>query len=83
LKNTPKYFIFKDDYQSVMMINVSKVTHKSSDLTSVMVEHFEKRLNITGVNFISLFIGTLFKVQPVCIKKFFSGLENNYSSDYF
>jgi len=74
MKKNPKYFIFKDDYQLVMMIKVYKVTHKSSDLTSVMVEHFEKSLNITGVNFISLFISTLCMVQPVCFEKVFSGL---------
>ena len=66
-----------------MMIKVYKVTHKSSDLTSVLGKHFEKSLNSTGIKFISLFIGTIFKVLPVCFKKFFSGFKNNCNSDSF
>jgi len=59
----------------------SKVLHKSSDLTSVLVEHFGKSLNLARIKFISLFICALCKVQVVCFEKLASGFENNCSSD--
>jgi len=49
--------IFIADYQLVIMKTKKyKVSHKSSDLTSVLVEHFGKSLNLARIKFISLFI---------------------------
>ena len=77
-----KFCIFIANYQSVIMkTKDSKVPHKSSDLTSVLVEHFGKSLNLARIKFISLFICALCKVQVVCFEKFASGFENNCSSD--
>jgi hypothetical protein len=59
----------------------SKVSHKSSDLTPVLVEHFGKNLNLARIKFISLFICALCKVQVVCFEKLASGFENSCSSD--
>jgi len=59
----------------------SKVSHKSSDLTSVLVEHFGKSLNLARIKFISLFICALCKVQVVCFEKLASGFENSCGSD--
>jgi hypothetical protein len=59
----------------------SKVSHKSSDLTSVLVQHFGKSLNLARIKFISLFICALCKVQVVCFEKLASGFENGCGSD--
>lgn len=59
----------------------SKVSHNSSDLTSVLFEHFGKSLNLARIKFISLFICALCKVQVVCFEKLASGFESNCSSD--
>jgi len=77
-----KFRIFIANYQSVIMkTKDSKVSHKSSDLTSVLVEHFGESLNLARIKFISLFICALCKVQVVCFEKLASGFENNCSSD--
>ena len=55
----------------------SKVSYKSSDLTSVLVEHFGKSLNLARIKFISLFICALCKVQVVCFEKLACGFENS------
>jgi len=82
LEKTLKFCIFIANYQSVIMkTKDSKVSHKSSDLTSVLVEHFGKSLNLARIKFISLFICALCKVQVVCFEKIASGFENNCSSD--
>ena len=82
MEKTLKFCIFIADYQSVIMkTKDSKVSHKSSDLTSVLVEHFGKSLNLARIKFISLIICALCKVQSVCFEKLASGFENNCSSD--
>ena len=82
LVKTLKFRIFIANYQSVIMkTKDSKVSHKSSDLTSVLVEHFGKSLNFARIKFISLFICALCKVQVVCFEKLASGFENNCGSD--
>ena len=74
--------IFTADYQSVIMkTEKSKVSYKSSDLTSVLVERFGKDLNLARIKFISLFICALCKVQVVCFEKLASGFENSCGSD--
>ena len=76
-----KFCIFIADYQSIIMkTKDSKVSHKSSDLTLVLVEHFGKNLNLARIKFISLFICALCKVQVVCFEKLASGFENNCNS---
>jgi len=59
----------------------SKVSYKSSDLTSVLVEHFGKSLNLARIKFISLFICALCKVQVVCFEKLACGFENSCESN--
>jgi len=82
LEKTLKFCIFIANYQSVIMkTKDSKVSHKSSDLTSVLVEHFGKSLNLARIKFISLFTCALCKVQVVCFEKLASGFENKCSSD--
>lgn len=82
MEKTLKFRIFTADYQSVIMkTKDSKVSHKSSDLTPVLVEHFGKNLNLARIKFISLFICALCKVQVVCFEKLASGFENSCSSD--
>ena len=82
MEKTLKFCNFIADYQSVIMkTKDSKVSHKSSDLTSVLVEHFGKSLNLARIKFISLFICALCKVQSVCFEKLASGFENNCSSN--
>jgi len=54
----------------------TKVSRKNSDLTSILVEHFGKSLNLARIKFISLFICALCKVQVVCFEKLASGFEN-------
>ena len=79
---TLKFCVFIADYQSVIMkTKDSKVSHKSSDLTSVLVQHFGKSLNLARIKFISLFICALCKVQVVCFEKLASGFENGCGSD--
>ena len=79
---TLKFRIFIADYQSVIMkTKNSKVSHKSSDLTSVLVQHFGKSLNLARIKFISLFICALCKVQVVCFEKLACGFENGCGSD--
>ena len=82
MEKTLKFCIFIADYQSVIMkTKDSKVSHKSSELTSVLVEHFGKSLNLARIKFISLFICALCKVQSVCFEKLASGFENNCGND--
>ena len=54
----------------------TKVSHKNSDLTSILVCHFGKCMNLARIKFISLFICSLCKVQCVCFEKLASGFEN-------
>ena len=58
----------------------SKVSYKSSDLTSVLVGHFGKSMNLARIKFLSLFICALCKVQVVCFEKLACGFENNCDS---
>ena len=82
MEKTLKFCIFIADYQLVIMkTKDSKVSHKSSDLTSVLVQHFGKSLNLARIKFISLFICALCKVQVVCFEKLASGFENGCGSD--
>ena len=77
-----KFCIFIADYQAdIMNTKDSKVSYKSSELTSVLVEHFGKSLNLARIKFMSLFICALCKVQTVCFEKLSCGFENNCSSD--
>jgi len=76
-----KFCIFTADYQSVIMkTRDSKVSYKSSDLTSVLVEHLGKSLNLVQIKFISQFICAFCKVQVVCFEKLACGFENNCST---
>ncbi|MDD3079269.1 MAG: IS4 family transposase [Paludibacter sp.] len=59
----------------------TKASHKNSDLTSILVEHFGKSLNLARIKFISLFICALCKVQVVCFEKLASGFENSCDSN--
>ena len=59
----------------------SKVSYKSSELTSVLIDHFGKSLNLARIKFIGLFICALCKVQVVCFEKLASGFENGCSGD--
>ena len=82
MEKTLKFCIFIADYQSVIMkTKDSKVSHKSSDLTSVLVQHFGKSLNLARIKFMSLFICALCKVQVVCFEKLASGFENSCSPE--
>ena len=77
-----KFCIFIADYQLVIMkTKDSKVSYKSSDLTSVLVEHFGKSLNLARIKFLSLFICALCKVQVVCFEKLASGFENSCNAE--
>ncbi len=79
---TLKFCIFIADYQSVIMKTMnSKVSYKSSELTSVLIDHFGKSLNLARIKFIGLFICALCKVQVVCFEKLASGFENGCSGD--
>ena len=78
---TLKFCIFIAKYQSVIMkTKDSKVSYKSSDLTSVLVENFGKSLNLARIKSLSLFISVLCKVQVVCFEKLAYGFENNCDS---
>lgn len=55
----------------------TKVSHKNSDLTSILVSHFGKSINLARIKFIGLFICALCKVQVVCFEKLASGFENS------
>ena len=58
-----------------------KVSHESSDLTPILVEHFGKSLNLARIKFIRLFIRVLCKVQTVCFEKLACGFDNDCDSD--
>jgi len=60
-----------------MKTNDSKTFHKSSDLTSVLIEHLKKSLNLVQIKFISVFICTLWTVQVVCFEMLVSSFENH------
>ena len=53
----------------------TKVSHKNSDLTSILVSHFGKSINLARIKFIGLFICALCKVQVVCFEKLASGFR--------
>lgn len=55
----------------------TKVSHENRDLTSILVNHFGKSINLARIKFIGLFICALCKVQVVCFEKLASGFENN------
>ena len=55
----------------------TKVSHKNSDLTSILVSHFGKSINLARIKFMSLFICALCKVQVVCFEKVACGFDNN------
>ena len=59
----------------------TKVSYKNSDLTSILVSHFGKSINLARIKFISLFICALCKVQVVCFEKLASGFDNNCDND--
>lgn len=82
LEKTLKYCLFIADCQSVIMKKKDfKVSHTSSYLTSVLVEHFCKGLYLARLNFFNLFICASCKVRPFCFEKLANGFENNCRSD--
>lgn len=54
----------------------SKVSYKSSNLSSVLVEYFGENMNLARIKFISLVICSLCKVQTVCFEKLACGFDN-------
>ena len=57
----------------------TKVSHKNSDLISILVSHFGKSINLARIKFMSLFICALCKVQVVCFEKVACGCDNGSS----
>jgi len=53
-----------------------KVSHKNSDLTSILVNHFGENMNLARIKFIGMFICALCKVQVVCFEKLATGFNN-------
>jgi hypothetical protein len=53
----------------------TKVSHKSSDLTSILVNHFGKNMNLARIKFIGIFICALCKVQTVCFERIACGFD--------
>lgn len=54
----------------------TKIFHKNSDLTSILVSHFGKSLNLARIKFIGLFVCALCNVQAVCFEKLACGFDN-------
>jgi hypothetical protein len=59
----------------------TKASHKNSDLTSILVSHFENSINLARIKFMNLFICALCKVQVACFEKVASGFESNCDND--
>lgn len=75
LAKTLMFCISIADYQSVVQENKnSKVHCKSSDLTSILCESFEKCMNLDRIKFVSLIICALCKVQLFVLKNSLAGL---------
>lgn len=58
------------------MSTKTKVSHKSSELTSILVQHFGENMNLARIKFFGIFICALCKVQSVCFEKLASGFDS-------
>lgn len=57
-----------------------KVSLKSSNLTDILVSHFEKDMNLARIKFLGQIIVALCKVQSVCFEKLALGFETEAKS---
>jgi len=53
-----------------------KVSHKSNDLTSILVSHFGKKMNLARIKFFGMFICALCKVQTVGFEKLAAAFDS-------
>jgi len=54
----------------------NKVSHKNSELTSILINSFGKNMNLARIKFIGMFICALCKVQAVCFEKLACSFES-------
>ena len=55
----------------------TKVSHKSNELTSILVSHFGESMNLARIKFFGMFICALCKVQTVGFEKLASGFDSS------
>lgn len=63
------------------MSTKTKVSHKNSDLTSILVGHFGKNMNLARIKFFGMFICALCKVQTVGFEKLATAFDCKANSN--
>lgn len=58
----------------------TKVRHENTELVSILNKHFEGRINLARIKFISMFICALCKVQTVGFEKLANALDSKADS---
>lgn len=63
------------------MLRSSKVSHKSSEIFSVILPVFKSSMNLAHIKCFSMLLGALCTVQTVCLSKLAAALDNEASKE--
>lgn len=63
------------------MLRNTKVSHKSSEIFSVILPIFKSTLNLAHIKCLSMLLGALCTMQTVCLSKLAAAFDNRVSSE--